>query len=122
MPRRCVVYGCSNTADAKKNISTHLIPYWGNESAIAKSRRKKWIAFVQSKRDHWTPTENSCICLEHFTPDCFEYGSNTVERYKSPRLKSDQIGTTAIPTIYSASQPKKSERAQRFERRKVRIY
>ena len=66
-------------------------------------------------RDHWTPTEQSCICSQHFTPDYFIYESATGGTLKTPRLKSDEVGVTAFPTVFSA--PEKSERAKRLERR-----
>ena len=97
--------GVQTLPTCPKMYLLNVIPYWGNDSAIAINRRKKWIAFVQRKRDHWKPTENSCICSKHFTPDCFHYGSDTVGRYKSLRLKSDEIGITAIPTIQSVLEP-----------------
>ena len=40
-------------------------------------------------RDKWTLTRQSVVCSKHFTEDCFLFGSATVEKYKTPRLKRD---------------------------------
>ena len=37
MPERCIVYGCSNTRDAKEGISLHFIPF----PATREQKRKK---------------------------------------------------------------------------------
>ena len=118
MPERCVVYGCNNTSSSKKGISLYHIPYWEDNRPVAKSRRKKWLDFIRRKRDKWTPSFGSVVCSEHFTEDCFAYGSDTVEKYKVPRLKRDEIGITAIPSVLSkASEDETSARALRIERR-----
>ena len=118
MPERCVVYGCNNTSSSKKGISLYHIPYWEDNRPVAKDRRKKWLDFIRRKRDKWTPSFGSVVCSEHFTEDSFEYGSNTVQKYKVPRLKRDEIGVTAVPSVLSkASEDETSARALRFERR-----
>ncbi len=118
MPERCVVYGCNNSSSSKKGISLYHIPYWEDNRQLAQSRRKKWLDFIRRKRDKWTPSFGSVVCSEHFTEDCFEYGSNTVEKYKVPKLKRDDIGITAVPSVLSkASEVETSARASRIQRR-----
>ena len=96
MPEWCVVYGCNNTASTTKGISLYRIPYFDDTRPEEKSRRKKWVSFIQRKRDKWQPSASSVVCLQHFTEDCFEYGSDTVEKHMVPKLKRDEIGITAI--------------------------
>ncbi|XP_028413671.1 THAP domain-containing protein 1-like [Dendronephthya gigantea] len=99
MPRRCVVYGCANTADTSNGISIYEIPFWGENTPIAAKRRAKWINFVHRKRDKWMPTPSSVVCSQHFTEDCFQFGSDVVKKYKTPRLKRDEHGICVYPTI-----------------------
>ena len=77
--------------------------------------------FVRRRRDKWTPTRSSVVCSKHFTPECFEYGSATVEKYKTPRLKRDEFGVCVYPTLQTNQIPDfaESERAKRVKRRKV---
>ena len=72
MPDRCVVFGCSNRADAEKGISLHRIPFWNDERPEAKRRRKIWVNFVVTKRANWAPSKFSAICSEHFVPDDYD--------------------------------------------------
>ena len=51
MPKGCVVGNCSNVADKTKNIAIHVIPFYGDDRPIAKSRRKQWVDFVRKKRE-----------------------------------------------------------------------
>jgi hypothetical protein len=52
MPKRCIVYGCSNVADTKKGISIYQIPFWNDNSPVAVRRRKRWLSLcsTQSRR------------------------------------------------------------------------
>ena len=117
MPERCVVYGCS----IYKNIFLYQIPFWDEKSVEAVKRRKKWTDFVRRRRDKWTATRASVVCSKHFTSDCFEYGSATVERYKTPKLKKDEFGVCVFPTILTNQVPDSTEsgRTKRIKRRKV---
>ena len=119
MPDRCVVYGCSNQTGFK-NISLHRIPYFNDDSSVGKRRRNKWVTFVQRRRDKWTPTSKSVVCSEHFTPDSFEVSSDTVSTYKKRRLKRDQIGIIAIPSIYTNADTS-PQISQRSEHKRVSI-
>jgi len=99
MPFRCVVYGCSNTPS--KDISLHKIPYYNDDRPEAKRRRKEWVDFVKLKRASWTATANSRICSAHFEEDAFStrYPDITTISFV-PRLKTDDIGICARPTIH----------------------
>ena len=105
MPDRCVVFGCSNRADAEKGISLHRIPFWNDERPEAKRRRKIWVNFVATKRANWTPSKFSAICSEHFVPD--DYDKYLVEipgtRDYTPRLKKDETGIVVFPTKFKRS-------------------
>ncbi|KAJ8048467.1 THAP domain-containing protein 10 [Holothuria leucospilota] len=65
MPRRCVVGGCSNIPDGRGRISVHRFPK-------AKRMRKIWINFVNNTRSDFACTDNSVICSNHFTEECFD--------------------------------------------------
>ena len=121
MPERCVVYGCSNTTNTRNGIFLYQIPFWDDTSAVAAKRRKIWVQFIQRRRDKWTPTRSSVICSKHFTEDCFEYGSSTVAKYKTPRLKRDHIGVSVFPSLDTNQilDSAESERTKRMKRRKV---
>ena len=117
MPERCVVYGCNNTARSEKGISLYRIPYCDDNRQVAKGRRKKWLDFIRRKRDQWTPSSGSVVCSKHFTEDCFEYDSDTVPLYKTPKLKRDEIGITAVPSLMPKATCLDSERNVRLPRR-----
>ena len=104
MPERCVVYGCDNTANSKQGISLYRIPYWDDDREIAVRRRKIWLDFII----RWTLL---------FTKDCFEYGSDTVEKYKTPKLKRDEIGISVVPSLLSKATSVPRERSLRMQHR-----
>ena len=119
MPERCVVFGCSNTADRANGIFLYQIPFWDDTRHILVKRRKNWVDFVKRKRDKWTPTRSSVVCSKHFTEDCFEYGSDTVPKYRTPRLKKDEHGVSVFPTIFHINvESSESERTQRLNKRR----
>ena len=102
MPDRCVVFGCSNVANAAKEISFHLIPFFNDEKSEAKRRRKRWVDFVKATRDKWVPTKNSAVCSEHFTPESFSRRISVMsdsETHFSSRLTRDDFGIAAYPMI-----------------------
>ena len=117
MPERCVVYGCNNTANSKQGICLYRIPFWDDDRDIATRRRKQWLDFIMRKRDRWEPSRGSVVCSDHFTKDCFEYGSDTVEKYKTPKLKRDEIGISAVPSLLSKATSVSSERSLRMQHR-----
>lgn len=53
-------------------------------------RKKQWLAAIEKKRKNFSYTENSVICSQHFTKDCF-----TITGCGKIYLKSD-----TIPTIF----------------------
>ena len=67
------------------------------------------------------PTCSSVVCSTHFTEECFEYGSATVDEYKIPRLKSGEFGVCVCPTLQTNQVVghTESERTKRIKRRKV---
>ena len=122
MPKRCVVYGCSNTTDKENNIYLYRIPFWDENVCEAVKRREKWVDFVRWRRDKWTPTRSSVVCSKHFTSDCFEYGSATVEKYKTAKLKRDEFSVCVSPTLQTSQVPDSTEskHTKRIKQRKVR--
>ena len=92
--------------------------YWPNGGA-------KWEKFVKSTRQKWTATRGTVVCSKHFTEDCFEYGSDTVEKYKTPRLKKDNLGVCVFPTLATSAETsvesKHTRRAKRRQESKVFI-
>ena len=121
MPKRCVVYGCSNVADTNKGISIYQIPFWDDNSPVTVRRRKIWLSFVRRGRDKWIPTSSSVVCSRHFTDDCFVYGSESVEKYNTPRIKRDEHGICVFPTVDTnqLSGSAESERTSRIKRRAI---
>lgn len=51
--------------DGRGRISVHRFPK-------AKRMRKIWINFVNNTRSDFVCTNNSVICSDHFTEDCFD--------------------------------------------------
>ena len=100
MPTRCVVYGCSNTNDTSKGIFLYQIPFWGGNTLVATKNRRVWITFVNTKKAKWTLSCSSVMCSNHFSKDCFEYGSETVGTYKVPKLKREEYGVRVFPNIH----------------------
>ena len=115
MPDRCAVFGCSNLANSGKGISLHRIPFWNDERPEAKRRRK-----IATKRAKWSPRKYSAVCSEHFTEN--DYERYLVEipgtREYTPRLKKDDIGITAYPSVFKKSSNFMNEISPR-EKRKV---
>ncbi|XP_046863273.1 THAP domain-containing protein 2-like [Xenia sp. Carnegie-2017] len=102
MPDRCAVFGCSKRANYAEGISLHRIPFYGDERPEAKRRRKIWVNFVARKRARWTPTKYSAVCSVHFTDADYEKYMVEIPGTKNytPRLKKDDFGITAYPTIF----------------------
>ncbi|XP_077080745.1 uncharacterized protein LOC143733085 [Siphateles boraxobius] len=59
MPSICCAVSCDNSKSQRndKKLKFYNIPK-------NPERRQKWISAI--KRDHWTPTEHSRLCSEHF--------------------------------------------------------
>ena len=71
MPEKCVVFGCSNVRNKKKDIKFHPIPFYGKSDSEKQRRRKNWVDFVKLKRAHWEPTKHSTVCSEQFKEEDF---------------------------------------------------
>jgi len=119
MPNRCVVYGCSNTANSAKGIALHKIPFWGDSRPEAKKRRKVWTTFVSTKCAKWKPSEGSRVCSKHFKPSDFvvQYPNLTSPNSKVlQRLKQDDFGVCVYPTVQSVVESSTTEPAMSAER------
>lgn len=122
MPNRCVVYGCSNTANTEKGIGLHKIPFWGDERPEAKRRRRIWTTFVSTKRAKWKPSEHSCVCSMHFKTTDFTVqfpGLKGQNSRMTPRLLQDDIGVSVYPTIHAnveSTEPKGQSMTERERR------
>jgi hypothetical protein len=68
MPFYCVAANCTNKACLKVGISLHNIPYFNDEHAEAKRRRKVWVDFVCAK-GLFVPSKTSTICSDHCTTE-----------------------------------------------------
>lgn len=124
MPDRCIVYGCSNISNIEKGIALHKFPSEDDSRAQVRRRRKQWIAFVQRKRKHFSPSKSSRICSAHFEKEDFEQNFINVpgQPKKAPSLKKDDFGVVAIPKFQTPQEPEPpSDRTQRNKRRKVRV-
>ncbi len=107
MPKRCVIYNCSNT-----NKSGHSVHEFPKDEA----RRRQWIRFVQVKRANFTPPSvksQAVICSAHFEESCYpmdvlrlgEFTGGLMSMMRN--LKPGSIPTIQ-PFIPSASAQKRS--------------
>ena len=104
MPTTCVAFGCNNVSNLEQGIALHIIPFFGDDRAEARKRRKKWVDFIKAKRAHWKPTKHSAVCSEHFKPEDFQrYFSGLPGANFKPRLKKDQLGVSVFPTVHASS-------------------
>ena len=74
MPFYCVAANCTNKACLKDGISLHNIPYFNDEHAEAKRRRKVWVDtvdFVCAKR-LFVPSKTSTVCSDHCRTEDYE--------------------------------------------------
>lgn len=120
MPDRCVAANCSNVADPSRRIFVHTIPFFGDSHPEAIKRRKKWVDFVKMKRAKWEPTKYSTLCSKHFTAEdyVFQYAMVPGNSKPSvPRLKRDNVGIIAFPTIQAAVVDKSVSQSERTKRK-----
>ena len=96
MPNRCVAAGCSNVPDPSKSIGLHKFP---EDNDSEKKRRRLWIAFVQTKRAKWSPTDTSRLCSQHFKPDDFQ--SHFITIPGTAFVSRAVLKRDAVPTIHS---------------------
>ena len=80
MQEHRVAANCSNTADPKRGIFVHTIPFYGDYRPEVMKQRKKWIDFVRTKRANFEPTKHSVVCSEHFKPDDYMWPLHTKTR------------------------------------------
>jgi len=112
----CCVVNCTNYS-AKTNKWSKITSY--HRIPREKSLQKSWIARV--KRDNMPPLENTYVCSEHFTEDCFDSLKESLlpnEKLKR-RLKLD-----AVPSVFPHSNPKRprqssEKRAERQHRKEL---
>ena len=128
MPGSCVAGGCSAVPDVRNGLILHAIPFLDDERPEARKRRKKWVDFVKQKRAKWEPTRNSSICSRHFTKDDyirrFSFVDEVTNKPILPRLKRDEIGVTAVPSVHAEvvrKTPVVTESAKRRHERAARI-
>ena len=91
MGKRCVVAGCGNSS--KTGHSVHVFPQDDRT-------RQLWTRFVKLTRvDFISPTQNSAICSDHFTDDCYE-----VDRLKLKEMfgmsSRKRLLPSSVPSIY----------------------
>ena len=130
MPDRCVVYGCSETANPKNGIGLHKIRFFGNDRPECVRRRKRWVGFVLCRQAHWEPSKHAKICSLHLRREDFCQMFTALsgqEKPTLPRLKVDDLGTCTFPTIQAnnpefgkinpspATMSKRTRRMVRFE-------
>ena len=120
MAQKGVVYGCSNTKNEKRGISIHQILFFGDQRPEAKKRRRKWISFVNVKRQNWTASRHLVICSVHFTSADFSRLSDG-QKYQL-RLKREEICVISVPSVQSVKTPEEeTNRDVRMKRREVRL-
>ena len=103
MPFYCVAANCTNKACLEDGISLHTIPYFNDERAEAKRRRKVWVDFVSAKR-LFVPSKTSTICSDHFRPEDYErrfFSLPGLSKPNYPKLKTDELGVCVFPTIHA---------------------
>ena len=101
MVKHCVATGCSN----KDGVSLYTFP---RDPPL----RKQWTkGGVQRTRANWQgPSNNSVLCSEHFTSDCFEVDTAIAASFgieKRRRLKPN-----AVLTVFHRHLPHSSTEAE----------
>ena len=99
----CVAANCTNKASLKDGISLHTIPFFNDDWAEAKKRRKLWVDFIKAKRV-FEPSKSSTVCSDHFERRFFMLPGQTKPNYQ--KLRSDSIGICVFPSIHAAPKPK----------------
>ncbi|KAJ8394922.1 hypothetical protein AAFF_G00040450 [Aldrovandia affinis] len=85
MPVSCAAVGCTNRFIKGSEIRFYRFPISKPQLA------SQWVQSLGRKA--FIPTPNSCLCSEHFEPDCFrDYNGRQF-------LRED-----AVPTIFTTSQ------------------
>jgi len=90
MGKTCIAVGCHNSH--QKGFSLFKFP-------ADEKLRKAWTLQVQRTRAQWQgPTQNSAVCSEHFTEDCFQPISVT-SRKMGMKMRQ-MLKPSAVPTIF----------------------
>ena len=58
-------------------------------------------------------------CSNHFSKDCFEYGSETEGTYKVPKLKKDKYCVSLFSNIHGYTVEKDSDHAKCMKQRRT---
>ena len=99
MPKRCMICNCSNVADKVRNITIHVIPYYGDDQPTASQGESSGSTLSRKRGEKWSPSKYLVICLCHFAPEDytqhFDYGC-MVER---SHLVRDEIGILLVPRL-----------------------
>ena len=126
MVRRCVVSGCSNTANDELNISIHSFP-------TDVKRQRTWEKNVQNTRAKWSVKNprTTYICSAHFLPDHFEERPMLMVGSGIDVTRKRILKPSAVPTLFptpsqirqgtgdfaTATPPAKRHRSAYFEKR-----
>lgn len=104
---------------SKIGLILQATPFFNDEHHEAKKQPKK--------RTKWEPTRNSWMCSTHFNDDnfiChFSFTDKVTKKPILPRLKWENIGITAVPSIHAKAltkQPFVTESAKCCLKRAVR--
>ena len=120
----CGIRLFQQTRCCKSNSPSSNTILWGYAARSSKEKETYWIDFVKLKRAGWEPSRESHVCSKHFKADDFMRTLNLpgLDERTYPRLKGDDLGITAYPTVQSAieKQVNLSARTARAIRRKVR--
>ena len=116
MPNRCVAAGCSSIPSDE--VTLYKFP---KDPVL----RKKWIEQVKRTRDRWSgPSENSSLCSNHFTDDCYEQ-SSVIQNSFGIKVRM-KLKSKAVPTIFKrrldadSSGPKAKKLRTAYEKRERR--
>lgn len=110
----CVAANCTNKASLKDGISLHTIPFFNDDRAEAKKRRKLWVDFIKAKRV-FEPSKSSTVCSDHFKPEDFERRFFMLPGQTKPnyqKLRTDSIGICVFPSIHATPKPKNTSDEQ----------
>ena len=109
----CAAVNCSNQSGANVSFfrfplnNKHLLERW----LIAMKRNEK----DEKNKRYWKPTENSRICSNHFTDDCFTQNVEALRSIGWP-LKRLTLKADAVPTVFDFSPRITSTRTQAAKR------
>ena len=109
MGKTCIAFGCHNS---------HQKGFTLFKFSVDEKLRKAWTLQVQRTRDKWHgPTQNSAVCSEHFTEECFEPIS--VASKKIGMKIKQMLKPGVIPTVFKRPSvtPKRLRTSSAVEKR-----